>query len=172
VETGEWLQVMEIELDQTGRRLTMLPLERPLQETLQLALLIQAQDLLDQALTTQLHPDLQATRLLLDHQDHLIQAREDLAPTQALQETLTNKLHMTHQEMAAMILTSVLLAILEVLTLAVALVRNQCRFARTRSALTTAAAWLATAILTSESLLLARRLFVLMSALFLDLLST
>ena len=76
---------MEIELDQTGRRLTMLPLERPLQETLQVALLIQAQALLDQAQTTQLHPDLQATRLLLDHQDHLIQAREDLAPTQALQ---------------------------------------------------------------------------------------
>lgn len=150
----------------------MLPLERLLQEMLQLALLIQAQALLDQAQTTRLLPDLQATRLLLDHQDHLTQVREDLAPTQALQETLTNKLHTTQSEMVAMISTSALLAILEVLTLEVALARNQCRFAPIRSDLTTAAAWPATAILTSESLLLARRLSALMSAPFLDLLST
>jgi len=163
---------MEIEHDQTGRRLTMLPLERLLQETLQRAPLIQAQALQDQAQTTQLHPDLQATRLLLDHQDHLTQAREDLALTRALQETLTNKLHTTQLETVAMISTSVLLAIQEVLTLAVAHARNQCRFARTRSDLTTAAAWPATAILTSESLLLARHLSVLTSAPFLDLLLT
>lgn len=158
---------MEIEHDQTGRRLTMHRLERLQQGTPQLALVIQA--LLNPAQTTQLHPDLQATRLLLDLPAQTTQAREDLALTPALQETLTKQLHTTHQETAAMISTSVLLAIPEVLTLEAALARNQCRFARTRSDLTTAAAWLATAILTSESLLLARRLFVLTSAPFLDL---
>lgn len=157
---------MEIEHDQTGRRLTMHRLERLQQGTPQLALVTQA--LLDQAQTTQLHPDLQATRLLLDLPAQAIRAWEDLALTPALQETLTKQLHTTHQETAAMILTSVLLAILEVLTLEAALARNQCQFARTRSDLTTAAAWLATVILTSESLLLARHLSVLTSAPFLD----
>lgn len=139
---------MEIEHDQTGRRLTMHRLERLQQGTPQLALVTQA--LLDQAQTTQLHPDLQATRLLLDLPAQTTQAREDLALTPALQETLTKQLHTTHQETAAMISTSVLLAIPEVLTLEAALARNQCRFARTLLDLTTAAAWLATAILTSE----------------------
>lgn len=74
---------MEIEHDQTGRRLTMLRLEQLQQGTPQLALVTQA--LLDQAQTTRLHPDLQATRLLLDLPAQATQAREDLALTPALQ---------------------------------------------------------------------------------------
>lgn len=161
---------MKVEHDQIGRRLTMHQLEQLQLATHRLERLIQA--LLEQAQTTQLHPDLQTIRLLLDHPARTTQARADLELTQVHQATLTKRLAMIRLETVATILTSVLLAILEMLTLAAAHALNQCRFARTRSDLTIAAAWLATVILTSESLLQARRQSVLMSAQFLDLSST
>lgn len=173
---------MKVEHDQIGRRLTMHQLEQLQLATHRQERLIQA--LLEQAQTTQHHPDLQTILLLLDHPDlqtirllldhpaRTTQARADLELTQAIQAALTKRLAMILLETVAMILTSVLLAILEMLTLAVAHALNQCRFARTRSDLTIAAAWLATVILTSESLLQARRQSVLMSAPFLDLSST
>lgn len=161
---------MKVEHDQIGRRLTMHQLEQLQLATHRQERLIQA--LLEQAQTTQHHPDLQTIRLLLDHPALTTQALADLELTQAHQAALTKRLAMIRLETVATILTSVLLAILEMLTLAVAHALNQCRFARTRSDLTIAAAWLATVILTSESLLPARRQSVLMSAPFLDLSST
>lgn len=172
---------MKVEHDQIGRRLTMHQLEQLQLATHQQGLLIQAR--LEQAQTTQHHPDLQTirllldhpartTRLLLDHPARPTQARADLELTQVHQATLTKRLAMIRLETVATILTSVLLAILEMLTLAAAHAPNQCRFAQTRSDLTIAAAWLATVILTSESHLQARRQSVLMSAQFLDLSST
>jgi len=172
---------MKVEHDQIGRRLTMHQLEQLQLATHRQERLIQA--LLEQAQTTHHpdlqtilllldHPDLQTIRLLLDHPARTTQARADLELTQAIQAALTKRLAMILLETVATILTSVLLAIREMLTLAAAHALNQCRFARTRSDLTIAAAWLATVILTSESLLQARRQSVLMSAPFLDLSST
>jgi len=164
---------MKVEHDQIGRRLTMHQLEQLQLATHRQERLIQA--LLEQAQTILLlldHPDLQTIRLLLDHPARTTQARADLELTQAIQAALTKWLAMILLETVATILTSVLLAIREMLTLAAAHALNQCRFARTRSDLTIAAAWLATVILTSESLLQARRQSVLMSAPFLDLSST
>lgn len=142
----------------------MLLLERLRQETLRRELVVLTQALLDPALAIQL------LLALLARATHL-PALGDLALTQALQAIRGKQLLTTQLETAVTILMNVLHACL-ILRLAAAPAPNHCQFARTPLDLITAAAWLAMAILTSESLHLARLQSVLTSTLFLDLSST
>jgi len=151
---------METEHDQTGHRLMMLLLERLRQGTLQRELVVLTQALLDPALAIQL------LLVLLARATHL-PALENLA----LQAIRGKQLLTTQLETAVTILMNVLHACL-ILQLAAAPAPNHCQFARTLLDLITAVAWLAMAILTSESLHLARLQSVLTSTLFLDLSST